>query len=320
MDFKKPTTTKVDVHRITTAGGIFNGAPMPVAPTPTTSTPTAPKLATPKSVAPEPTTPNPVAPKPTMPQFATPKPAETNTVKVNTAKPAPTETVNKPVTTHSTVNNPTPTINNATPTVAKPATTVAPVLKEHDSKDTNFRKDEPKKKRTKDKTNNSKNKKLYIIASIIVLVVVIVVAAILINQNSNDGDGIDVNKDTRVIIDSNQTTEQEDNITKQILEKYADVKVEGYQEIEEENGTVGTVVIDVKNISGKKINLAVDVVAKDKDGNILDKTSLYAEEMEEDQVYVFNVFTDSELSQEQLQNATIEVLRAYTYGTEEVTE
>lgn len=173
---------------------------------------------------------------------------------------------------------------------------------------------------THGKKKEKKNNKtiMYTTGIFVVLIIVLVVVIIAVNAGQNNsGEEVDVNRDTRLVTNSDTTTEDEDQITKEVLEHYAEVKVVGYQEIESEDGAYGAIEIDVKNISDKKISLAVDVVAKDKDGNVLDKTSLYAEEMELEQSYTFNVFSNSELSKEQLQNATVEVLRAYTYGTEE---
>ena len=174
---------------------------------------------------------------------------------------------------------------------------------------------------TKQKTpkiKKLKNKKLPIFIAVgitVILVVIGVVVAINLPQGSSDNSSN--TEETAATIPGNiETTEEENKVTEETLDKYAGVSFEGYQQVEDELGTHGAVVVSVKNTSDKRTNLAVDIVAKDEEGNILDQSSLYAEGIEPEQVQTFYTFVYSELSPEQLKSAKFEVNRAYTYSTD----
>lgn len=157
------------------------------------------------------------------------------------------------------------------------------------------------------------NKKFYFLLAGIVVFVAVITATIL----SNVFRGGEENEDStpKISIDT-LSTEEENALTKQVLEKYVDATIEGYQKVENDQGLNDVVVINIKNISDEKTNLALDVVALDDDGNVLDKTSLYAEGIEPGQTQIFQAFALSELAPEQLQAAHYEIYRAKTYKTE----
>lgn len=158
---------------------------------------------------------------------------------------------------------------------------------------------------------------IYIIAAIIAIIIlaIIIVVIVLIRpwNSTNNGDAPTQGLTTSV----NVTTEEEDKTTKETLEHYADIKIEGFKTVEDESGTYDALVVTVKNISNERIHVAADIAAKDQEGNILDIKSIYAEGLEPEQSYTFNIFTNSELTKEQLQSAKYEVFKAYIYTRDE---
>ncbi len=147
----------------------------------------------------------------------------------------------------------------------------------------------------------------------IILLIALIVVLVKMPKGDSEGGGEDTSVAESL---STFTTEEEDKITQEILEKDAEVTIEGYQWIESEDGQNDVVVISVKNISDQKTNFAFNVVALDKDDNVLDKTSLYAEGIEPGQIQVFHAFALSELTAEQLKQAHYKVFRAQTYTLE----
>ena len=161
---------------------------------------------------------------------------------------------------------------------------------------------------------NGDNKKyIYILAGVIALIVVLIVAIVLVNatRNNNDGEAVEAPVDVT-------TTEEENAITKQVMDKYVEINVDGYQRVDNEDGLNDVVVIRIKNTSDERTNLALDVVALDDAENVLDKTSLYAEGIEPGQEQIFQAFALSELTPEQLKNAHYKVYRANTYTVDVV--
>ena len=197
---------------------------------------------------------------------------------------------------------------NATP-INRPATPVSNPAKPDANPES--------KTETVSKEKKPKNKKPLIfiaIGVVAILAIVGVIVAINVSQGSNTDAGTDESADTSSSAPA--TTEEENKVTKETTDNYAQVSFEGYQQVEDEMGSHGAIIVTVKNISDKKTCIAVDLVAKDADGNILDQSSLYAEGIEPEQVQTFQTFVYSELSPEQLQSAKIEVLKAYTYSND----
>ena len=174
---------------------------------------------------------------------------------------------------------------------------------------------------------NSNHKKklpfiILVIIAIIVAITVLVVLVVLHNNQTNNTEQTTINTD--ILNDPNsveaKTAKEQQEITENTLKQYAEVEVEGYQQTENESGSFNAVVTKVKNISDKRVSIAVDIVAKDQAGNILDTGSLYAEGIEPEQTQIFRLFTLSSLSPEELQTAKYEVSRAYIYNPDGQTE
>ena len=162
------------------------------------------------------------------------------------------------------------------------------------------------------KSNLLKNKKLLFAGAgaLVVLVAIIVVLVLFIPKNKPADSDVDT---SGTYTAGNSITEEEKATTKKVMDEYAEVNVVGFEEFEDENGKHNSITVNVKNISDKKISLAIDVVAKNKEGTILDKSSLYAEGIAPEQVQVFRTFVYSALSADELKAADYEVFKAYTY-------
>lgn len=168
--------------------------------------------------------------------------------------------------------------------------------------------------------SQSKNKttKYIIIAIIVILICIgigIGVALAMRNNNSEDGESI-TEGSTGTIIEPND--EETKRITEETVTKYADIKVEGYREVEDNSVNGKAVVITVRNHSEETVSLAIVMGAYDSDGNLLDTSSLYAEGIQPGQIHVFNTFVYSELTPEQLESATYKVYKANTYTVDGV--
>lgn len=150
-----------------------------------------------------------------------------------------------------------------------------------------------------------------IIAGIVVLLIIIAVALVLLLPKGSDGN--DVSSTDGTYTAGTEITDEEKAVTKKVLDEYAEVTVVGFQEFEDENGKHNSIVVNVKNVSDKRISLAIDVIAKNKEGAVLDKSSLYAEGIMPEQTQVFQTFVYSTLSADELKAADYEVLKAYTY-------
>lgn len=174
------------------------------------------------------------------------------------------------------------------------------------------------------KKKKSKSSKLgVILLAVVVFAAVAVVTVLILNRNKGEeSDGNDVPISDTTADGIYATTEDEKKVTEEVLDKYIEFKIEGYEKVEDELGSNDSIAATLKNKSDKKISVAVEVVAKNKEGEILDKASLYAEGIEPGTTQHFNLFVLSELTAEQLQSADFEVLKAYTYetGTEEESE
>ena len=160
------------------------------------------------------------------------------------------------------------------------------------------------------------NTKYIIIAAItIVICVGIGIVAALLLRGSGSGDGnSDTPVDTNTPVEEN--TEETQRITDETIKKYADITVEGYQDVDNESFTGKAVVVTVRNSSDETVSLAITMGAYDSEGNLLDTSSLYAEGIQPDQTNTFNTFVYTELTPEQMRSATFKVYKASTYDAQ----
>ena len=172
---------------------------------------------------------------------------------------------------------------------------------------------EPASTPEKKSKETKKTKKSLILYLILAIIFVAIIVAVIILAPKGGSDPTEA--DGTSSFQGEELTEEEKKETEAIMEEYAEVTVEGYQEVEDELGLHKAIIINVKNISDERVSLAINVVAKDESGNILDKSSLYAEGIEPGQTQVFQAFVYSELTEDQLKSAKYEVYKARTYET-----
>ena len=164
------------------------------------------------------------------------------------------------------------------------------------------------------KGKSDKKKLISIILIAIVAVAIIAVAVFqIIRSLQSNNTATETEEEASSTVISDELTEEDKTETGRVTNNLIDVEFVGYQQIEDELGQHGAVVTNVKNKSNDTLTVAVDVVAKDNDGNILDKSSLYAEGIGPGQTYSFNLFVYTALTEDQLKSAKYEVYKAYTY-------
>ena len=150
---------------------------------------------------------------------------------------------------------------------------------------------------------------------IICIIVGITIAIIVRNNTKNTEENSE--QDSGILNPTiEENTEEINAITKETIDKYAEVTVEGYHEVEDGSMEGKAVVVKVQNKSEGIVSLAIDIGAYDNDDNVMETSSLYAEGMEPGQIYSFNTFVYTELSEEQLRTAKFKVYRASTYNAE----
>lgn len=209
----------------------------------------------------------------------------------------------------------------ATRPAPKPAQTptqepVQEPAKKADIKKANTEKPSNGSKNTKDAKgkNDKKNKNLIIgvCVGIGVLACIGIGVGVAVSNNNNNGSSNGDDVPVSGVVEEN--TEEIQKITDETVNKYTDIKVEGYQHVENESFTGDAVVISVKNVSEEEVSLAITMGAYDGDGNLLETSSMYAEGIQPGQTHVFNTFVFTQLTPEQLQSATYKVYKASTYS------
>lgn len=155
---------------------------------------------------------------------------------------------------------------------------------------------------------------LFIIAGIVICTITgIVIAIAMIPKKGSDNNNGDETSTSPTI---EENTEEQKKTTEETVNKYAEVTIEGYKEVDDNSLSGKAVVVEVQNKSEEIVSLAIDIGAYDNDDNVMETSSLYAEGMEPGQIYSFNTFVYTELSEEQLRTAKFKVYRAHTYNAE----
>ena len=169
------------------------------------------------------------------------------------------------------------------------------------------------------KSDKKSNKNLPLIIGACVAIVVLVVAIILAVAFSNRSQGEGANSGSESVGPTNNTsqtlapTEEDDKTTKETLDQYAEVTIDGYQKVDDNEISSDVVPVHIKNISNETQSLAIIISAEDRDGNILDTSALYAEGIQPGDTQHFQAFVYTVMTPEQMQNATYKVYKASTY-------
>lgn len=197
----------------------------------------------------------------------------------------------------------------AQPVVNKPAQPASrPVTPSSAGSSTTRKAEKPKKANLAKDAKNKKTIFVGIGALVALVLIVLVVVLVVSHGNGEDSDGGVV-----ASFEDDSLTEEEKVKTEEVVSKYAELKVEGMEEYEDELGKHNAVIVTLKNVSEETVSIAVELGAYDKEGNLLDKSSLYAEGIAPEQMYSFQTFVYSKLSRETLEASDIKVHKAYTY-------
>lgn len=162
----------------------------------------------------------------------------------------------------------------------------------------------------KEKTVHSNKKKLLFSFGLVLLIALIAIIALLIINNTNKSDPEGASDGSSPVF---STTEEEEKITKETLDKYTEITIEGYKEIDNNPVANAAVIVSVKNISNEKVSLAIVMAAMDENDNVLETSSIYAEGIEPGQTHTFETFVYTELTPDQLRNAKYKAYKASTY-------
>lgn len=167
-----------------------------------------------------------------------------------------------------------------------------------------------KKASKKGGKDNKKGK--IVLFGICVAVIIIAIIAIIIVTTRGDGTYPTDEQDggTPAVA---EVTEDEIKKTKETLDKYAEVTVDGYKQEEGHEISEHIVKVHVKNISEEQTSLHIVIVANDKDGNALDVSHLYAEGIRPGETQEFDTFVYTTMTPEQMKAATYKVYTADTY-------
>ncbi len=152
---------------------------------------------------------------------------------------------------------------------------------------------------------------IFVVIGVVLVIVAVVVALIVRNLPGNNSGSIGM------VTEGEFLSEGEIENTGEILDKYVEVTVEGFNEsrnIANPNGAVG---VFVKNISDEEISVML-ILAAYLDGNeIVDKHFIYAEHLEPGATQNFDAFINTPLTPEELKKATYKVYKAERYTPED---
>ena len=166
-----------------------------------------------------------------------------------------------------------------------------------------------------DDSKGSNKKTIFIIGGVVVLAIIIGILIAVFIPKGDPGATSDDGGNSSV----GPTSEEEAKITKETLEKYVEVKIDGYKKSENNPVSKDVVAVSVKNISDKTISVAVEIGAFDGDDNMLETSSLYAEGLRSGDTQPFELFAYTQMTPDQMQKVTYKVYKAWTYTPEGAT-
>jgi hypothetical protein len=157
--------------------------------------------------------------------------------------------------------------------------------------------------------------KLYlylILGALIVAIIAISVALVIHNSRSEEESGPIVTDEVAATV-TTKPTEEEEDVTKATLDKYAEVNIDGYMEDTFGDDINEAIVVSLKNKSEEKVSLTVEIIAINQKGEVVDSSYLSAENMNPGETQSFPMFTSSSIPMNELKNMEFKVYRAYTY-------
>ncbi len=152
---------------------------------------------------------------------------------------------------------------------------------------------------------------IFIVIGIVLVAVAVIVALVIRNLPGNSGEGIGM------VTEGEFLTEGEIENTGELLDKYVEVVVDGFDESRNSANPNGAVEVSVKNISNEEVSVML-ILAAYLDGNeIVDKHFIYAEHLEPGATQNFDAFINTPLAPEELKKATYKVYKAERYTPED---
>ena len=164
------------------------------------------------------------------------------------------------------------------------------------------------------------NLKLILIAAGAAIIIAVITVVILMVLNRPKSDKGDSQAETENVVE--ELTEEEKQITEETINKYTEINIGGYEDVDGDPERGKAVKVSVKNISEETVSLEIVIGAYDENDALLETSSLYAEMLEPGQTQDFLAFASTGLAPEQLQSATFKIYQAktYTVNTEGQTE
>ena len=168
---------------------------------------------------------------------------------------------------------------------------------------------------SKKKSNKNLPLIIGICGAIVALVVVIILAIAFGNRGKGEGSesGAGSGGPTNNTSQTTLATEEDGKVTKETLDKYTEVAIDGYQKVDDNEISSDVVLVHVKNTSDEVQSLAIIISAEDRDGNLLDTSALYAERIQPGETQNFQAFVYTVMTPDQMKNATYKVYKASTY-------
>ena len=159
-----------------------------------------------------------------------------------------------------------------------------------------------------------KNKKyLYLILGALVIAILVISIALII-RNATNPEATDPKITDEVVNVTSKPTQDEESVTKETLEKYAEINIEGYKEDTFGDEVSEAIVVDMKNKSEEEVSLTAEIVVINKNNEIVDSSYISAEEMAPGETQSFPMFTSSSIPMNELKDMEFKVYRVYTYN------
>ena len=176
-------------------------------------------------------------------------------------------------------------------------------------------------KRTRKRINSiefepaDKNKKyLYLLLGALVIAILAISIALIV-RNATNPEITDPKMTAAVANVTSEPTQDEESITKETLEKYAEINIEGYKQDTFGDGVGEAIVVSMKNKSEEKVSLTAEIIVVNGNNEIVDSSYISADKMAPGETQSFPMFTSSSIPMKELKDMQFKVYRAYTYDS-----
>ena len=160
-----------------------------------------------------------------------------------------------------------------------------------------------------DDSKKFNKKTIFIIGGVVVIAIIIgiLIAVFMPKGEPNTPSGNNGNSTT-----IEPTTEEQQRVTKETLEKYVSVDISGYYESEDNPVSKDVVGLSIKNISNEILSITIELGAYNTSGELLETSAIYAENVNPGGTQAFEMFAYTNLTADQLKTASYKVYRAWT--------